>query len=66
MMNVLSHNKIAFQIAPQKQNWEDIIMLFGTSGADSTTLSAVCELKIRIPTQYYKTCASVMGSSPTF
>lgn len=51
MMDTLSNNKIAFQIAPKKQIWENIIMLFGTSGADSTTPSAVSELKIRIPTQ---------------
>lgn len=64
VMDTLSNNKIAFQIAPKKQIWENIIMLFGTSGADSTTPSAVSELKIRIPTQQYKTCPSVTDSSP--
>lgn len=49
-MDILSNNKIAFQIALQKQIWENIMMLFGSSGADSTTPSAVSELKIRIPT----------------
>ena len=66
MMDILSNNKIAFQMAPKKQIWENIIMLFGTSGADSTAPSAVSELKIQIPTQQYKACPSVMDSSPNF
>lgn len=65
-MDILSNNKIAFQIAPKKQIWENIVMLFGTSGADSTTPSAVSELKIRLLTQQYKTCPSVMDRSPNF
>lgn len=64
--NILSNNKIAFQIAPKKQIWENIIMLFGSSGADGATPSAVSELKIRIPTQQYKACPSAMDSSPRF
>lgn len=66
MIDILSNNKIAFQIAPKKQIWENTIMLFGSSGADSTTPSAASELKIRVPTQQYKTCPSVMDSSPRF
>lgn len=65
-MDTLSHNKIAFQIAPKKRIWENIIMLFGTSGEDSTIPGSVSELKIWIPTQQYKTCPSVMDSSPFF
>lgn len=65
-MDILSNNKIAFQIAPQKQIWENIIMLFGSSDADSTNPRAVSELKIRIPTQQYKTCPLVTDGSPRF
>lgn len=34
-MHILSNNKKnAFQIAPTKQIWGNVTMLFGTSGAD--------------------------------
>jgi len=65
-MDILSNNKFAFQIASKKQIWENIIMLFGTSGADSTTPRAVSELKVWIPTQQYETRPSVMDSSSRF
>lgn len=63
-MDILSNNKIAFQIATKKQIWENSAMLFGTSRAESTTPSAISDLKICKPTQQYKTCPSVADSSP--
>lgn len=45
-MDILSNNKIAFQIATKKQIWENTAMLFGTSKAKSTTPSADSDLKI--------------------
>lgn len=63
---MLSNNKIAFQIATKKQIWENTAMLFGTSRAESTTPSAISDLKIWKPTQQYKTCPSVVDISPYF
>lgn len=37
VMDILSSNKIAFHTAPRKQIWENIIVLFGNSGAYRTT-----------------------------
>lgn len=54
VMDILSNNKIAFQIASKKQIWQNTVMLFGTSRAESTTASAVSDLQIWIPTQKYK------------
>lgn len=63
VMDILSNNKIAFQIATKKQIWENTAMLFDTSRAESTTPSAVPNLKTWKPTQQYKNCPSVVHSS---
>lgn len=54
VMDILSNNKIAFQIATKKQIWENTAMLLGTSKAESTTTSAVPNTKTWKPTQQYK------------